>query len=294
MESAQAFLNGPGLLPQLVLAVLTLIAFYLGFTLYESVRKAVKKFLNQTTTIVQDTITGGRVIPQYPGSGFPLIYQSENEIHGLEQSFSMWIFIHPDTFDDIAKQDSCGGQIATEKIKRLKHIFHKGNKDAFPLLAPGIFCQSDKNTLRIYTNSVDKWDNFCEVPNIPIGKWFHMVVAQKGQFMDVFINGNVTTRHKFNTVPKINYGGLYIMQNVRTPADRTQTIKSAGGNYVVDGPIKGMMSRIKYFAYALNYAHIDSLYHESPSKVIVTSQALEIARGQRPPYFYDNWWVNRY
>jgi hypothetical protein len=294
METAQTFINGPGLLPQLVLAVLTLTVIYTVITLYEKLMQAIKKFMNQTVTLIKDTITSGQVIPQYPGSGYPLIYQSENEIHGLEQSFSMWIFIHPETFDDIAGQDQCGGQTSNAKVNRLKHIFHKGNKDAFPLLAPGIFCQSNKNTIRIYTNAVNKWDNYCEVPNIPVAKWFHMVVSQKGQFMDVFINGNVIARHKFDTVPKINYGGVYVMQNIRTPKDVTKPIESDDGPYIVDGPIKGMMSRIKYFAYALNYSNIDALYHESPSKIITTSQAIEAAKGQRPPYFYDNWWVTQY
>ena len=297
METAKAFMNGPGILPQLILVVVTLGAIYLIFNIYEKVVKTINKFLNQTVTLVPDTITAGQIIPQYPKSGFPLLYQSENEIHGLEQSFSMWIFVHPDTFDNKDTFTDCGGKIKAAKRPRLKHIFHKGNKDAFPLLAPGIFCESNKNTLRIYANSVDKWDNVCEIPNIPVGKWFHLVVSQKGKFMDVFVNGNVEARHQFNTVPKINYGGLYIMQNIRTPRDRTTKIPSSRGEFSVDGPIKGMMSRVKYFAHALTYSHIDSLYRETPSKVVKTSRALEESKsysGNSPPYFYDNWWVTRY
>jgi len=203
----------------------------------------------------------------------------------------MWIFIHPDTYDNADKLDECGIKTSNAKMARLKHIFHKGNKDGFPLLSPGIFTHSDKNTLRVYTNSVNKWDNYCEVPNIPVGKWFHLVVLQKGRFMDVYVNGNVAVRHKFDTVPKINYGGLYVMQNIRTPKDRKNPIVSSDGNFVIDGPMKGMMSRLKYYAYALNYSHVDSLYREKPSKKFVMAAAIEVAKGQAPPYFYDNWWV---
>ena len=292
VQSSMAFLNGPGLLPQLILVVLIMMGFYTLFTAAEKIKQALDKFMHQSTTLFSDTITTGQVIPQFPRSGFPLLYQSENEVHGLEYSYSMWIFIHPDTYDNADKLDECGIKTSTAKIARLKHIFHKGNKDAFPLLSPGIFSYSDKNTLRVYTNSVDKWDNYCEVPNIPVGKWFHLVVLQKGKFMDVYVNGNVAVRHKFDTVPKINYGGLYVMQNIRTPKDRKNPIVSSDGHYIVDGAIKGMMSRLKYYAYALSYSHVDSLYRERPSAKITTSQAIEVAKGQAPPYFYDNWWVN--
>lgn len=294
MEAAQAFLNGPGLIPQLVIVVVVLAVFYAIFNIYDQVIKLYNKFMNQTVTLVSDTITGTQIIPQYPRSGFPLLYQSENEVNGLEQSFSMWIFVHPDTFDNTTTYDTCGNSSSTAKTQRMKHIFHKGNADAFPLLAPGIFCQSDKNTIRIYANSVNKWDNYVEVPNIPVGKWFHMVISQKGKFMDVFINGNVIARHQFDTVPKINYGGIYLLSNVRTPKDPSTPIPTDDGNFAIDGPIKGMISRVKYFAYAVNYSHIDSLYRESPSNVIRTNTALQLATGQRPPYFWDNWWVTHY
>jgi hypothetical protein len=296
-KSAGAFMSGPGLIPQLVLTIVTLVVFYYVFIAYSKVKELVDKFDNLTNVLVADTISSGVIIPQYPGSGYPLLYQSVNEANGLEYSFSMWIFVHPDTFDDISKMDQCGKVSSSGKTTRLKHIFTKGNKDCFPLFAPGIFLHSDKSMISIYVNSIDKWDNVCDVPNIPIAKWFHLVTVQKGRFMDVLINGNITVRHAFDTVPKINFGGIYIMQpNTRVPKVGDKPIKSGRRDFIVDGTFKGMMSRIKYFAFALNYAHIDSLYRENPSPLITgtasASGAIEIAKGQRPPYFYDNWWVN--
>jgi hypothetical protein len=60
-------------------------------------------------------------------------------------------------------------------------------------------------------------------------------------------------------------------------------------DFRVDQAMNGMVSRLKYFAYGLNYSQIDALYREGPSKKIVSK-----SYNQTPPYFYDNWWVTKY
>jgi hypothetical protein len=44
--------------------------------------------------------------------------------------------------------------------------------------------------------------------------------------------------------------------------DRAGYDKSLFTDYHIDGAMKGMVSRLKYYAYALNYSEIDSLYRE--------------------------------
>ena len=57
--------------------------------------------------------------------------------------------------------------------------------------------------------------------------------------------------------------------------------------------MKGMVSRLKYFSYALNYAHIDSLYRERANTQSIVRQAIDEG-GANPPYFWDDWWINKY
>jgi hypothetical protein len=56
-----------------------------------------------------------------------------------------------------------------------------------------------------------KWNNRIEVANIPMKKWFHLVVMIKGRSLDVYINGNLANRLRFSDLPKLNYGALYVL-----------------------------------------------------------------------------------
>jgi hypothetical protein len=277
------YITGPDLIPQLLLTVVALLVLYSVVTVIETFVEFFTKFDNQTSVLFQDTTPGKQVIIQAPDSGYPLIHNSENEVHGMEFSYSMYLFISPETFEATVS-DTCGGT-TTNDAKKLKHIMHKGSKDGFPLMAPGLFVEGNKNTLRLYMNSTTAWDNHVEIPNIPIGKWFHLVLVLKGKYLDVYINGNVTVRHEFKTVPKLNFGNVYVLYPVRFPRGS----EASGTNFKVDNAAKGMVSRLKYYAYALNYSQIDGLYREGPSSKIVSNSYSEL-----PPYLHDDWWVNKY
>lgn len=281
MEAAQGVLGyvmGPGLIPQILLTIVTLFAIQIAVGVVETVVNAIRRLDRQTTLLFEHTTATRQTVIQARGAD-NLIFNSENEVHGLEFTYSMYVLISPETFSN--PSTSAG---------KLKHIFHKGSKDGFPLLGPGVFCDGTKNTLHIYMNSSTKWDNAVTVPNVPVGKWFHLVIIQKGKFMDVYINGNVTVRHEFAHVPKINYGSVYMLaDDIHFPSTNSNISPSVLNGFAIDGAMKGMLSRVKYYAYALNYAQIDELYREAPSKVIV-SPTFE----QQPPYLRDDWWTTKY
>ncbi len=283
-SGAIAYLLGPGLIPQILLTVVSLLVLYSLVTIVENIVEAFTKFDRLNTTLFADTTTAQQMIIQSPNSGVPLIYNSMNEQHGMEFSYSMYMFISPETFEGTS-YESCG-KVERRDVTKLKHIMHKGGKEPFPLMAPGLFVEGSKNTLRLYMNSATKWDNYVEIPNVPVGKWFHLVIILKGKYLDVYVNGNVTVRHQFDVVPKLNYGNVYVMYNCQFPKNPTDL---QAHPFKVDGPMKGMMSRLKYYAFALNYSQIDTLYREGPSKKIVSKSFSEV-----PPYFHDDWWVTRY
>ena len=79
------------------------------------------------------------------------------------------------------------------------------------------------------------------------------------------------------------------MSPIQFPAAGNAADRKIMTDFKVDQAMNGMVSRLKYFSYALNYAQIDQLYREGPSKKIVSS-----AFNQQPPYFYDDWWVTKY
>jgi hypothetical protein len=159
-------------------------------------------------------------------------------------------------------------------------------------MGPGVFLNAKDNTMRIYMNSINNVSGqYVEVPNIPVGKWFHCVLTEKGQNMDVYINGNIAVRHTFKEIPRVNFGNLYVFPNVTERdyigtdklTNTTETIK------ILEDPMQGMISRVKYYAYAISFSQIDALYGEGASKKIEST-----SYDQSPPYLHDSWWVTRY
>jgi hypothetical protein len=51
--------------------------------------------------------------------------------------------------------------------------------------------------------------------------------------------------------------------------------------------MKGMLSRLLYFNYALSFTEINALMNQGPSKQIASAQG-----GMPAPYLEDTWWTN--
>ena len=315
MDSAKAaaggvlsYIAGPGLVPQLLLTITIFIALQFVLSTIEAVMGSLAGVNRQVTVLMPYTTIKQRAI-SVDDRYNKQIFNSNNERGGMESSYSMWVNIAPETFGQIYEQNQCGQNIASSGVadKRLKHIFHKGSLNIFPLMAPGVFVEADQNTLRVYMNSATNWNNYVVIPNIPVAKWFHLVISIKGKFLDVYINGNVAVRHEFLSVPKLNFGNIYIMSSSVFPDPKLQAnastkeaiaeqdaaynAASLAPDFKVAGPINGMVSRASYFAYALNYSQIDDLFRQGPSDKL-TQQSLAATVG--PPYNHDSWWTVRY
>lgn len=286
LQRVKDYIVGPGFIPQILLVLLILFIMASLFAILDMSVNAVKRFDRQTAVLLENTHTRAVLIPQNPNdSTYPLLYPSTNERHGLEYSFSCHLFVDPESFQPVLT-NSCGAS-QNQSMTGLRHIFHKGNRNIYPMQSPGVFIHADKNTLRITMNSEGEWNNFVEIPNIPVGKWFHLVITMKGQFMDVYLNGNIAARKEFATVPKINFGSIYVLQDRNFPEGGSGSENM--DNVKFTGAMKGMISRLKYYAFALNYSQIDALYREGPSKKIESPSFT-----QMPPYFRDDWWVTKY
>ena len=190
----------PGSMPigqQLIETFVVVLVFSIVMQLIESNFAALKRYQAMAITLFPATYDSPQTYPQDPESGYELILPSKDERNGTEYSYSCYISVMPDTFS---------GEKNT-----FKHVYHKGSKGVFPLMSPGVFFHSDKNTLRVYQNSSMNWGNFVDIENFPIKKWVHLVVMVKGKALDVYINGNLANRKKFVDLPKLNYGGFYVM-----------------------------------------------------------------------------------
>ena len=282
MSRMQAVAEPPSFVFQIIITIVGLLIIYSVMTLIDKSMSAYNSADQTTAVLIQDTTQDTSIIPQSPQSGAPLIYPSTNQAAGIEFSYSLFLNISSDTFTT-----SSGSTCATDSSAAptvLKHIFSKGTAKSFPLMAPGLFCRADKNTMRVYMNTVDSWNNFVDVDNIPIGKWFHLALVLQGNIMKIIINSNITQTIQFRTIPKINYGPVFVLNNRHFP-DGSSSVKP---DFIVDGAAKAMLSRLQYFAYALNGSQIDGLYRQGPSSKMSGATVTQIV-----PYMTDTWWLGQ-
>ncbi len=280
-QGALSFLNSDGLIPQLVLTVIVVLVIHTIIMLLESLVQGIRQYSRLSSTLVENTIQTKKRVDQFPTESKTYVHPSKNEVNGIELSYSMYLYVDPKSYT------------VKETSPKFYHVWYKGEEATLgnPLrtMAPGVFLRADENTLRIYMNIVadnvnTQESNYVEIPNVPVGKWFHLVIVQKGQNMDTYINGNLAVRRQFTNVPALNFGHVYVLSD-----QQTKLMTKEGTLADVKGPMEGMVSRLKYYAYALSYPQIDSLYREGPSSKIESK-----SYDQTPPYFHDSWWVTRF
>jgi hypothetical protein len=268
MDSIKTFILGDSAIAQLVQVVLMIVIAYTVLQMGNTLLNVIETYSQSTTPLLPYLYDGTQVIYQDPNQqGAITIYPSTNAPAGLEFSYSCFLMLNKTSF-----HGSSG----------LRHIFHKGSATYKPLMCPGVFVKSTENTLVIFMNEVNKWNSFCEIPNVPIGKFFHLAIVVRNRNVDVYINGNVAHRMTLDTVPKQNFGDVYVF-NTQHYTDR-----NPDDQFRVDGPAQGLISRLLYTGYALNYEQIDRIMRQGPSTQLVS------ANQNLPPYQADSWWVTYY
>jgi hypothetical protein len=176
------------------------------------------------------------IFPQDPTSNNEsvTIYRSINERDGLEFTWSVWIYIN--TLQYLQGQ--------------YKHIFYKGNSNLaetglnFPNNAPGLYLAPDSNELIVMMNTFDVINEEIKIPNIPLNKWMNVIIRCENKTLDVYINGTVARSLQLTSVPKQNYGDVYVGMN---------------------GGFDGYISNLWYYNYGLGTAAIQNIASKGPN-----------------------------
>ena len=193
-----------------------------------------------------------KVVAQNPNirDSIPVL-RSNNERGGLEFTWTVWLYIKDLNY----------------KMGQRKHIFHKGSQSfneqtAYPNNAPGLYLHPTRNSLIVVMNTFDKITEEVEINDIPLNKWLNVGIRVEGKTMDIYINGQLALRHIFKSVPKQNYGNVFVNMN---------------------GGFSGQMSDLWYHNSALTGTEIMDIVNDGPD---LTSD--EETRGF-PPYFSLRW-----
>ena len=199
-------------------------------------------------------------IPQDPSvNGAIPILRSQNQDEGLVFTWSVWMLV-----DDLQYRQN-----------EYKHVFHKGNDDInvtkvpigmnHPNNAPGLYIAPDRNALIVVMNTFENINEEIVIPDIPINKWINVIIRVDAQHkLDVYINGRLTRRHILTSVPKQNYGDVYVSMN---------------------GGFSGYTSSLRYFNEAIGTNKIQSIVDAGPNMNMIGSDMTD----SKPRYLSLRW-----
>ena len=262
--------------------ILFSILFYIG-------SKVVHYFLSPSETpyliSVMKDATEPLTITQNVGKKSIPILRSNNQYGGLEFSYSFWIYVNDVNYNE-----------GTD----YKHIFNKGSPPSSggesngifePNNAPGVYLYTGKKyvsanlinnypvlgmlvRLNVFHNSINPKKQYFDdiyVDAIPIKKWVNVIIRVTTQnICDIYINGNLSKRHKLSNIVKKNYDDLYVNYN---------------------GEFSGNLSNLKYYNYAIGTLEIDSLNTSGPSLVLSKNSNIDkSAKGSQ--YLSSQWYFN--
>jgi hypothetical protein len=257
---------GTSLIAQLIQVFLLAWISYAALLGAKSLVDTLTIYTESTVMLLPKLYNSTKMIPQNPNqAGSMTLMPSVNAPSGLEFSYAGYFYLDSNNF-----QGNTPG---------LRHIFHKGSPVYKPLMCPGVFVKNNENTLVVYMNEGTAWDTHCEIPSFPINKWVHVAIVTRNMDVDIYINGNVAHRMQLSSVPRQNFGDIYVFKNEMYG-------DSGPGAFKVLGAASGFYSRIQYTGYALNYEQIDRMVRAGPSTQLDSSNGMAA-----PPYLADAWWV---
>lgn len=176
-------------------------------------------------------------------NGAVTIYRSVNATDGLEFTWSTWMFINN-------LQTNAG---------IFKHVFSKGNSNLGengmiqPNNAPGLYIAPNTNSLVVVMNTFNVINEEIIIPDIPINKWFNVIIRCENTTLDVYINGTIARSVNLIGVPKQNYGDVYVAMN---------------------GGFDGYISNLWYYNYALGTAAIQKIINGGPDTTMISENGM--------------------
>ena len=212
-------------------------------------------------------------IKQNPNLGGTLPVKRSNNAHeGIEFTWSFWLFL-----------DGGPGLVSTGGDSRYKHVFHKGDRspndddlqhNSITLTnagmnkiqnAPGLYIKpftdgDDSASLTFVMNTFDTGSiiESVDIDNVPINKWFNVMIILKNRFLDVYVNGTVKNRKLLMGLPKQNYGDIHI--------------GNVSGND--GGGFNGYLSNLWYYNYALGTREIEGIISSGASTKLVGGDSI--------------------
>lgn len=261
LEGTEEFLNSNSAIAKFSFLLLVIFVFVILLRLATALLALI--FAPNPNPILIDGMVDAKkmiVVTQDPSiKGSIPVIRSVNQNDGIEFTWSVWINI-----DDFQYKEN-----------EYKHVFHKGNDSIdfiqkpaglnFPNNAPGLYIAPYTNNLVIIMNTFNQINEEIIVEDIPINKWISVIMKCDGNKLDVYINGTLSRRHIFSSVPKQNYGDVYVAMN---------------------GGFSGYISELRYFSSAIGTTEIQGIVNEGPN---LNMKSKDLTK-TKPHYLSTKWY----
>jgi hypothetical protein len=119
-------------------------------------------------------------------------------------------------------------------------------------------------------NTFNAINNDITIKNIPLNKWVNVIirVTKQGQ-LDVYINGTLVKRLMLDSVPRQNYGDVYVSMN---------------------GGFPGNTSSLRYFESAIGTNKIQDIVDKGPNQTLIASSSMG-ATSDTNKYLSTRWFM---
>jgi hypothetical protein len=191
-----------------------------------------------------DASVGNLTIQQDPSQENAVtILRSTNDAAGIAFTWSVWIYI---------TQNAPTNRDGTKYL----HVFNKGSATTAsdgtmsPNNGPGLYLKDDYSGLRVVMSTFDNPSASVDVDNIPINKWFSVIIRVENTVLDVFMNGDLAKRLPMDSVPFQNYGNVNVAQN---------------------HGFTGLISSLRYYNTALGTRAISNIISSGPNLTVIGS-----------------------
>ena len=254
------FLESNSWIAKLAFLLLVIIGFVLLFRLAVTLLSSI--FAPSGKSILINGLLNGNtqtIVSQDPGiKSSKTIIRSINEKPGIEFTWSTWLFLNG--FDNSNKYH---------------HVFNKGNISfdtqgiVTPNNAPGIYLSPGYQGLRVVLNTFERPDaEIIDINDLPMNKWFNVMVRVQDKFCDVYINGRLTKRRIMNAVVKQNYDNV---------------------NVAMNGGFNGYISNLTYFNSAIGIAEIQNIITAGPNLKPMDNNLATA----KPRYLAERWFFDQ-
>jgi hypothetical protein len=211
--------------------ILVLFISFVIYVIYVAV-KASREAAANAPVIVNDVIDAYIARPSF---ALPQITQ------GMNQTFSTWIYIKDWNY----------------KFGQYKNILWKGNPpntsttSSTPTVGnnhcPSMWLYPLTNSLKVITStSVPELVESCDIQNIPLLTWVHIVYVLNNRTVDIYINGKLERSCALRGIPTITNDPVYITNG-----------SPQAGYY-------GKIGKTQYFTKALLPNDVANIYQQGP------------------------------